>query len=195
MTIESAVAALTASTTALTTAVGVQQLGVTAAVNAIAATTTRVNALNLVENTTDLGKVISTATQAALNTKQATLVSGVNISTVNGQSLLGGLPLIIERSATSLNRVTYDNRATIRALSPQLDDSTMIESLGLFMWINTKLEPEDDETCFNTANGQWLLHAPAWDLLDAWALHEQAFTDDWREDEPTRFAAYILANK
>jgi hypothetical protein len=195
MTIESAVAALTASTTALTTAVGTQQLAVTAAVGNFTATTNRVNALNNVNNTADADKPVSTATVAAIALKQATLVSGINISTVNGQSLLGGSPLIIERSATSLNRVTYDNRATLRALSPQLDDSTMIESLGLFMWINTKLEPEDDETCFNTANGQWLLRVPAWDLLDAWALHEQSITDDLREDESLRFAAYTLANK
>jgi hypothetical protein len=195
MTIESAVAALTASTTALTTAVGTQQLAVTAAVGNFTATTNRVNALNNVNNTADADKPVSTATVTAIALKQATLVSGINISTVNGQSLLGGSPLIIERSATSLNRVTYDNRATLRALSPQLDDSTMIESLGLFMWINTKLEPEDDETCFNTANGQWLLRVPAWDLLDAWDLHEQSITDDLREDESLRFAAYILANK
>jgi hypothetical protein len=38
----------------------------------------------------DSAKPISTATQAALNAKQATLVSGDNIKTVNGGSLLGG---------------------------------------------------------------------------------------------------------
>lgn len=195
MTIESAVAALVSSTTALTTAVGIQQIAVTAAVGNFTATTNRVNALNNVNNTADADKPVSSAAIAAMSLKQNNLVSGVNISTVNGQSLLGGQPLIIERSATSLSRVSYDDRGTLRALSPQVDDSTIVESLGLFMWTNTKLEPEDDETCFNTTNGQWLLRAPAWDLLDAWALHEQSITDDFREDESKRFAAYILANK
>lgn len=45
--------------------------------------------LGNVDNTTDLAKPISTLTQTALNTKQATLVSGTNIKTVNGVSVLG----------------------------------------------------------------------------------------------------------
>lgn len=45
--------------------------------------------LGNVDNTSDLNKPISTATQTALDTKQATLVSGTNIKTVNGNSLLG----------------------------------------------------------------------------------------------------------
>lgn len=195
MTIETEVAALTTSTTALVTAVGVQQTGVNAAVAAIAATTARVNALNLVENTRDVDKPVSTAAAQALTFKQATLVSGTNISTVNGQSILSGVPLVIARGATSLNTIAYDDRGTLRSTTSALDDSSVVEGLGLFQWVNTKLEADDDETCFTTATGQWLLKLPAWDLIDAWNLFEQSITDDWREDEPKRFAAYLLANK
>lgn len=196
MTIESSVAALTTSTTALVTAVGTQQIAVSNAVASFNATTTRVNALNNVENTADLSKPVSTATLTVFNTKQDALVSGLNISTVNGQSLLTGSPLVIARGATSLNRILYDNRATLRATTSQLDDSTVVEGLGLFMWANTQLEPDDDETCFNTSTtGQWLLQVPAWELIDAWNLFEASTVEDWREDEPTRMAAYILANK
>jgi hypothetical protein len=96
MTIESSVAALTTSTSALTTAVGIQQLAVTAAVNGMTSVTTRVNnGLNNVDNTRDIDKPVSTATASALAAKQATLVSGLNISTVNGQSLLSGEPLLL----------------------------------------------------------------------------------------------------
>lgn len=42
-----------------------------------------------VDNTADINKPVSTAQQAALNTKQATLVSGTSIKTVGGISLLG----------------------------------------------------------------------------------------------------------
>jgi hypothetical protein len=42
-----------------------------------------------VNNTSDANKPVSTATQTALNAKQATLSSGVNIKTVGGISLLG----------------------------------------------------------------------------------------------------------
>jgi hypothetical protein len=45
--------------------------------------------LGNVDNTADADKPISSATQSALNGKQATLVSGTNIKTINGDSLLG----------------------------------------------------------------------------------------------------------
>ena len=194
MTIESSVAALTTSTTALIGAVSVQQLAVNAAITAFTVTTTRVNALNNVDNTPDPSKPVSSILLSALNLKQDNLISGFNISTVNGLSLLSGVPLVIQRSATSLNSVAYDNRATLRALSPQPDDSTMVEGLGLFMWVSNQLEPDDDETCFNTVYGQWLLRSPAWDLIDAWNLFEKSFIDDWMEDEPARYAKYKLTN-
>ena len=197
MAIEDAVAALTTATTTLTTAVGTQQSTVTAAVAGMVAVTARVNTgLNNVDNVHDTDKPVSTATANALATKQATLVSGANISTVNGLSLLNGGDLVIVRSATSLNRILYDNRANLRATTSQLDDATVVEGLGLFMWANTQLEPDDDETCFNTTTtGQWLLQVPAWELIDAWDVFEASTVNDWREDEPARMAVYILANK
>lgn len=51
--------------------------------------------LGNVDNTSDSSKPISTATQTALNSKQATLVSGTNIKTVNGNSLLGTGDLVL----------------------------------------------------------------------------------------------------
>ena len=45
--------------------------------------------LGNVDNTSDVNKPISTATQTALNAKQATLVSGTNIKTINGSGVLG----------------------------------------------------------------------------------------------------------
>lgn len=197
MTIETSVASLTTSTTALLTAVSTQQTLVNLATAAFSAVTNRVDTgLNNVDNTSDLLKPVSTATAAALAAKQASLVDGLNISTVNGVSLLSGTPLVIARSATSLNRILYDDRATLRNTTSQLDDTTVVEGLGMFMWANTQLEPDDDETCFNTTTtGQWLLQVPAWELIDAWNLFDASTTDDWREDESARFAAYALANK
>ena len=45
--------------------------------------------LGNVDNTSDVNKPVSTATQTSLNAKQATLVSGTNIKTINGTSVLG----------------------------------------------------------------------------------------------------------
>lgn len=56
--------------------------------------------LGNVDNTADSAKPVSTAQQTALDTKQATLVSGTNIKTVNGNSLLGGGDLSITAGIT-----------------------------------------------------------------------------------------------
>lgn len=192
MTIESAVSDLTTSTTALVTAVAVQQGTLDEAILSFYEITDRVTAgLNNVNNTSDALKPVSALTQTELNTKQSTLVSGLNISTINGQSLLSGNPLVIVRSATSLNKVDYEDRATLRNLSPEIDDSTVVSGLGLFTWVISQDEPDDDETCFTTATGQWLLQIPAPDLLDAWNLIEKSVVDDFIEDESSRFAAFL----
>lgn len=46
--------------------------------------------LGNVDNTKDIDKPISNPIQQALNNKQDILINGVNIKTINGQSLLGG---------------------------------------------------------------------------------------------------------
>lgn len=51
--------------------------------------------LNNVDNTSDANKPISTATQTALNAKQDTLVSGTNIKTINGSSIVGSGNLVV----------------------------------------------------------------------------------------------------
>jgi len=57
--------------------------------------------LSNVDNTSDLNKPISTATQTALNGKQDTLVSATNIKTINGSSVLGSGNLTVSASPLS----------------------------------------------------------------------------------------------
>lgn len=57
--------------------------------------------LGNVDNTSDLNKPISTATQTALNSKQDTLVSATNIKTINGSSVLGSGNLTVSSSPLS----------------------------------------------------------------------------------------------
>jgi hypothetical protein len=54
--------------------------------------------LNNVDNTSDANKPVSTAQQTALDAKQATLVSGTNIKTINNESLLGSGNITISGS-------------------------------------------------------------------------------------------------
>ena len=61
--------------------------------------------LSNVDNTSDLGKPVSTATQAALNAKQDTLVSGTTIKTLEGQSLLGSGNIDLTKADVGLSNV------------------------------------------------------------------------------------------
>lgn len=72
--------------------------------------------LSNVDNTSDLNKPISTATQTALNAKQDTLVSATNIKTINGNTLLGSGDLVINGttnlSYTAATRVITSDTGT-----------------------------------------------------------------------------------
>lgn len=61
--------------------------------------------LGNVDNTSDANKPLSTATQTALNAKQDTLVSGTNIKTIEGQSLIGSGNIDLTKSDVGLSNV------------------------------------------------------------------------------------------
>ncbi|WP_288983371.1 hypothetical protein [uncultured Flavobacterium sp.] len=65
-----------------------------------------------VDNTSDANKPISTATQTALDGKQATLVSATNIKTINGSTILGGGDLTVS-GVTNLTTTQNATSATI----------------------------------------------------------------------------------
>ena len=65
--------------------------------------------LGSVDNTSDIDKPISTAVQTALDTKQAVLVSGTNIKTIEGQSIVGSGNIDLSKSDVGLSNV--DNTA------------------------------------------------------------------------------------
>lgn len=94
--------------------------------------------LGNVDNTSDVNKPISTATQNALDQKQPTLVSWTNIKTVNNTSLLGSWNIVALWSSNN----TYEN---IIHLS-QSD----YDNLGTY----------DDETFYSTPDGE------AWSFVD-----------------------------
>jgi len=85
-------------------------------------------ALNNVDNTSDASKPISSATQTALDGKQATLVSGTNIKTVNNTSILGSGNIAIS-SAVAWGGVTgtLSNQTDLQtALDGKVDENTAI---------------------------------------------------------------------
>jgi hypothetical protein len=85
-------------------------------------------ALNNVDNTSDANKPVSSATQTALDAKQATLVSGTNIKTVNNTSLLGSGNISIS-SAVAWGGVTgtLSNQTDLQtALDGKVDENSAI---------------------------------------------------------------------
>jgi hypothetical protein len=195
-TIEEEVGLLSTAATALTTAVNISKSNTDAAIATFAETTnTVVNSLNLVDNTADTDKPVSTLQASAIAGRQATLVDGTNISTVNGMSLLGGSPLVIERAPTEIAAETYDNRADLKTIVGSLaGDSVVVEGIGLLQFVETEEEPEDDETCFTVPGvGQWLLTAPSVDLLAAFDIFEGNTRYEDHEDELLRFNQYLIS--
>lgn len=87
--------------------------------------------LGNVDNTSDLNKPISTATQTALNGKQATLVSGTNIKTINNQSLLGSGNINIQGGG-AVDSVNGQTGTVVLTASDvgALPDSTVIPTVN-----------------------------------------------------------------
>lgn len=84
--------------------------------------------LGNVDNTSDANKPVSTATQAALDKKQDTLVSGTSIKTVNGESLLGSgdvtIDLTLYKVVTTLPTADVDTNKIYLVLTEQDDTAS-----------------------------------------------------------------------
>lgn len=86
------------------------------------------------------------------------------LSAVAGVTRINGLDG--DLTIPIITSVQYDSRATLRASDGV--GYALVDGLGLFAWVAGSDEPDDDESCFATANGRWLLAAAHWDLIDAW---------------------------
>jgi len=91
--------------------------------------------LGNVDNTSDANKPISTATQTALNAKQDTLVSGTNIKTINGASVLGSGDLVVGGTTTLTVGTTPITSGTIGRVLFQGTGNVLQQSANLF-WDN-----------------------------------------------------------
>lgn len=75
----------------------------------------------------------------------------------------------------------YEDRSILRTTVRADKALAIVESLGLFVFREGSEEPDDDESCFATSTGRWLLEAPHWDVINTWTLPE-------REDTETRIS-------
>jgi hypothetical protein len=93
-----------------------------------------------------------------LSSKQNLLVSGTNIKTINGASVLGSGDITLT-TAGVVTRVLWEDRANLRLLLPTSADLAVVEGLGIYSWVSGSTELDDDETCFATTVGCWVLTA------------------------------------
>jgi hypothetical protein len=109
----------------------------------------------------------------------------------SADTALSGRVTTLEDTPGVLN-VAYDNRATLRSGAPIDGQQAVVDGLGLFGFAVGSTEPDDDESCFATGTGRWLLQAAHWDLVDAWQAPDDAVRDEDDEDEPLRYASRVL---
>lgn len=104
--------------------------------------------LGNVDNTSDVNKPISSATQTALNEKQDTLVSGTNIKTVNGEDILGSGDISIP---TYIARHDFQN--TYDYLGKALTGSS--ESSNVWTITRLTLSPNGSATIGTATSVAW----------------------------------------
>ncbi len=79
---------------------------------------------------------------------------------------------------TQVHRLGYDSRASLRTPGYPGLEWALVDGLGLFAFAAGGTEPDDDESCFATAGGRWLLMCPAWDTITAWLKPVQQSVED-----------------
>ena len=87
----------------------------------------------------------------------------------------------------SLTAVAYADRANLRA--DEASGWAVVDGLGLFQYVAGSDEPDDDESCFATTHGRWLLQCVHWDVVDAWQLPDDEMRDEADEDAETRLTS------
>lgn len=165
---------------------------------ALTGTPTAPTADSAVNNTQLATTAFVQAVNASDTGSAATAVALKTSRTINGVPFNGTEDITIP-VATTMPTFSYDNRNSLRTLT---GDYAVVESLGLFGYkagivdnptLGLAAEVDDDESCFATSTGRWLLLAIHWDLLDAWQSTERAARDIWEAGEAERTSAAIAA--
>lgn len=94
-----------------------------------------------------------------------------------------------EDGVAVIDFIAYENRGTLRSLE---NGSKLVDGLGLFQWVSGSTEPDDDESCFATTNGRWLLECVHWDVVDTWQLPEYEDQQASIEDQQANWPGKIL---
>lgn len=145
-------------------------------------------AVTAAQNAEALAEQARDAAVAARDTANAAaiVIAGGPVSSVNGQTgVVTITPATIGAAtaatvdaallAAKVNAYAYDDRSTLRSLTPTDGQTATVDGLGVFVFKVGSDEPDDDETCFATATGRWLIEAFHPDLADAINLPDVDF--------------------
>jgi len=106
---------------------------------------------------------------AARDTNLSGFTDTFTLPTVDGTSgqvlRTNGSAILSFADAGSVVTKTYDTRNDLRSINGPSSVISVVESLGVFVWESGSTQIDDDETCFATSSGRWLLYAAAWDLV------------------------------
>lgn len=130
------------------------------------------------------GFAVDMATQEELDVVAATAATKLSEAPSDGKTYGRKDAAWVEYGG--ITNVSYDNRGTLRTT---VGTHAVVDGLGLFVFEAGSTEPDDDESCFATATGRWLLQAVHWDVVDTWQLPDDEARDAYDEDEPLRFAS------
>ncbi len=89
--------------------------------------------------------------------------------------------------------IPYEGRGTLRTNTTAT--RAIVDGLGLFVFEVGSTEPDDDESCFATGTGRWLLESAHWDLVDSWQapdLEEFAATQTDTSNLQARWPGSVL---
>lgn len=89
---------------------------------------------------------------------------------------------LFNSSSDTVQFITYENRNELRDMKPSDGQMIGVASLGVFIYDSTSNEPDDDETCFRTINGAWLLQAVSYDLAQVFKPGLGMYVDRYPAD-------------
>lgn len=132
------------------------------------------------------GKFLTTDGETrAWGTPTVPPVTGLQRGTAQPRQLLGISAAGAVVGLAPLELLSYEDRAQLRTLT---SGSAIVRGLGLFTWEAGSTELDDDETCFATAGGAWVLTAAGPDAVRAlWLAEVSAMQPKVSAMQQTRF--------
>ena len=112
-------------------------------------------------------------------------VTGLQRGAAKPRQLLGVSAAGAVVGMAPLELLSYEDRAQLRTLT---EGNAIVRGLGLFTWEAGSTELDDDETCFATAGGAWVLTAAGPDAVRAlWQAEVSAMQAEVSAMQQTRF--------